>query len=108
MLTIQKDERVWDRYCKAWGHALEMGLVSQFVRKLAYLDQYRDEEVLGAAVELGLDFAPHSFSILWKDERGRPYMNGGLIYQGPGSPVDGSFPSLTVSLDNSVGWFIHT
>ena len=35
-------------------------------------------------------------------------MNGGLIFQGPGLPADGSFPSLTVSLASGTGWFCHT
>ena len=34
--------------------------------------------------------------------------NGGLIYQGPSCPADGSFPSLTVSLASGTGWFCHT
>ena len=35
-------------------------------------------------------------------------MEGGLIYQGPGNPADGSFPTLTVSLAKGTGWFVHT
>jgi hypothetical protein len=34
--------------------------------------------------------------------------NGGLIYQGPDSPADGSFPSLCVGLASGTGWFCHT
>jgi hypothetical protein len=34
--------------------------------------------------------------------------NGGLIYQGPGPPGDGSFPSLSLSLTRGMGWFVHT
>ena len=34
--------------------------------------------------------------------------NGGMIYQGPSCPADGSFPSLTVSLASGTGWFCHT
>jgi len=37
-------------------------------------------------------------------------INGGLIFNGPGYPCDGSFPQLTVSLvnDRTPGWGIHT
>jgi len=31
--------------------------------------------------------------------------NGELIFQRPSCPVDGSFPSLTVSLASGTGWF---
>jgi hypothetical protein len=34
--------------------------------------------------------------------------NGGLLFQGPSHPADGSSPSLTVSLASGNGWFCHT
>jgi hypothetical protein len=60
------------------------------------------------------DFAPRSFSFCHyilpekAGEKRQFGMNGGLIYQGPVSPADGSFPSLTVSLASGTGWFCHT
>jgi len=90
------------------------------------------EEPFRAVVELHNDFAPWSFFFVeWlvckpeykpSDEEVRNgkckeffdkwyvrYMHGGLIYQGPKCPADGSFPSLTVSLDPTrIGWFMHT
>jgi hypothetical protein len=37
------------------------------------------------------------------------WFGGGLIYQGPDVPADGSFPSLTVSMNPTrIGWFVHT
>ena len=48
---------------------------------------------------------------------GVPYVfwfNGGLIYSGPGHPLDGSGPAFTVSLDEEVAagkrhtWSVHT
>ena len=42
------------------------------------------------------------------------WYNGGLIYSGPGLPADGSFPSLSVSLDPDANsgkrhmWSVHT
>lgn len=110
MLTLCEADQVWQKFTEAWKHAFKMGLVGQFGRQLAYLDEYggkasRLEDVI--IVELGYDFAPYSFTVVWK--RGeQPYMTGGLIYQGSEAPADGSFPSLTVSLNEGNGWFIHT
>jgi hypothetical protein len=62
------------------------------------------------------DFAPYSFEFTM--QRRRPdggyeyWFNGGLIYSGPGQPLDGSAPALTVSLDPEAGkqhdWSVHT
>jgi hypothetical protein len=69
---------------------------------------------------LGKDFAPHSFTFATygppppRGERSGAHGNrtlwlhGGLIYQGPACPADGSFPSLCVSLAEGNGWFLHT
>ena len=64
------------------------------------------------------DFAPHSLSwAIWNGrDRSREnlLLNGGWIYDGPGCPSDGSFPSLAVNLDRLTGdapthsWSIHT
>jgi hypothetical protein len=60
------------------------------------------------------DFAPHSFSFchyILPEGPGQTRqfaMNGGLVYSGPGSPGDGSFPALSVNLHDGVGWFCHT
>jgi hypothetical protein len=65
---------------------------------------------------MSYDVAPYSFSFAHfalpkvtdeKPER-KFWFNGGLIYQGPSVPADGSFPSLTVSLTPGTGWFCHT
>jgi hypothetical protein len=81
-------------------------------------------EVIGRSnyVELYSDFAPHSFTFcLYRIanpeaprgtpiERGRFVFNGGLIYHGPDSPGDGSFPALSVSLSRRTDarWEVHT
>jgi hypothetical protein len=81
-------------------------------------------EVIGRSnyVELYSDFAPHSFTFcLYRIanpeaprgtpiERGRFVFNGGLIYHGPDSPGDGSFPALSVSLSGCTDarWEVHT
>jgi hypothetical protein len=44
-----------------------------------------------------------------EDRNWNHWFNGGLIYQGPSQPADGSAPSLTVSIDPTKhGWFVHT
>ena len=73
--------------------------------------------------EITYDWAPHSFAFaIWdmtrpnvEKSRSNLMLNGGWIYSGPGVPSDGSFPSLTVSLDDVSGqprpthrWRCHT
>jgi hypothetical protein len=104
-LVILDDEQL-DRLDRVREHARALGLSDQLERQLNYLAGYD-----GSQCVLGYDFAPHSFSFCLykpgtKDER-KFRMNGGLIYQGPNCPGDGSFPSLTVSLASGTGWFCH-
>ena len=85
------------------------GLSDQLERQLHYLADYGHR---GYQCVLSKDFAPHSFSFALyrpgvKDSR-KFIFNGGLIFQGPSQPADGSFPSLTVSLASGTGWFCHT
>jgi hypothetical protein len=63
--------------------------------------------------EIGYDFAP--FSLAFSVHRdGQFLLNGGWIYAGPGAPGDGSFPSLSVTLESVAGsaplrsWSVHT
>ena len=86
-----------------------MGLGRQLERQLNYLATYGGHNY---QCLLGKDFAPYSFDFALyrpgvKDAR-KFVFNGGLIYQGPSCPADGSFPSLTVSLASGSGWFCHT
>lgn len=97
--------------------ARQMGLSAQLERQLDFLANYGNH---GYQCTLGKDFAPYSFDFAQfrlgykENEEGcvvpdrRFIFNGGLIYQGPGSPGDGSFPSLSVSLAPGTGWFCHT
>jgi hypothetical protein len=103
-----------DRLEEVREFARSLGLQRQLERQLCYLGL---GTFLGARSQcrLGGDFAPHSFGfchyILPADARDgkRTFaMNGGLIYSGPGSPGDGSFPALSVNLHSGVGWFRHT
>ena len=98
-------------------------LLHQLARSLEYLGGQRNCGWKGRELRLYPDRpAPYSFSFAifrpkrdWKP--GEPLMeydyNGGLIYQGPlddgdQQVCDGSFPTLTVSLAEGVGWFSHT
>ena len=87
--------------------AESIGLAEQLQKQLDLLGSYGGVGV--SICKLYKDFAPHSFSfnMQWIDERRRGF-GGGLIYQGPVCPADGSFPSLTVSLAKGTGWFCHT
>jgi hypothetical protein len=105
--------------------AFRMGLGEQLFKKLIYLSNYAchpdsDEETEREPKRciLMADFAPHSFrfAIYRRNPKLPPdhtagwkyWFNGGLIYQGPDCPADGSFPSLAVSLAEGTGWFVHT
>jgi hypothetical protein len=101
--------------------AEDMGLKDQFQKQLDYLGNYAEQEGCsydksigaGTICRLYKDFAPHSFTFILYGHKTafadlKAMFNGGLIYQGPTSPANGSFPSLTVSLNKGDGWFVHT
>jgi hypothetical protein len=105
--------------------AFRMGLGEQLFKKLIYLSNYAchpdsDEETEREPKRciLMADFAPHSFRFAMYRRnpelpRDHPtpwkfWLNGGLIFNGPECPNDGSAPAYTVSLHNEVGWFVHT
>ncbi len=93
--------------------ARKIGQAEQLARQLSWLASGKFFGRPSQCV-LGPDFAPHSFSFAHyvlpegDGEKRRLGLHGGLIYQGPGLPADGSFPSLTVSLASGTGWFCHT
>jgi hypothetical protein len=98
---------------KVRGFARSMNLEEKLERQLQYLGSYAcHEEPEKTRCNLYTDFAPHSFTFRMemKNKQGEyePWFFGGLIYNGPDSPNDGSFPALTVSFDNSIGWSVHT
>lgn len=85
-----------ERYSEAQKHAIAIGALDQFNSAIA------DLEYRGAT--LWIDFAPYSFGVTFPTG-----IAGGLIFQGPSNPANGSAPSFTVSMDSSaVGWFLHT
>lgn len=88
--------------------AAQVGAADRLAERLEFLARFGDQNNI---CELYRDGAPYSFSFLMRHPSGAPWFNGGLIYSGPGQPLDGSAPALTVGIgiDSSQhGWSIHT
>jgi hypothetical protein len=82
------------------------GIRDNLEETLNYLDHYGEPGTTRCTI--GPDFAPHSFTLVM-ERNGRPLWYGGMIYQGPRQPLDGSGPAFTVSLGApKQGWSIHT
>lgn len=100
----QRHARFTDNAKDRWRNdvlpfAQKLGLEQQLLRTLFWVaSPDRAYPTL-----IGYDHAPHSFS--FDQPKG---LHGGIIYQGPDCPADGSMPSLTVSLAPGTGWFSHT
>lgn len=80
----------------------------KFIEKLDYLSGYGDGD---NTVELFRDRAPFSFEFIMHHADGSPWFHGGLIYSGPGQPLDGSGPAFTVDIGRSSdqhSWSVHT
>lgn len=105
MLVVKCQERL----DAARKFADEAALAAQLQAQLDYLSGYGDGD---NRCTLYSDFAPHSFTFDMERPDGaggwRNWFSGGLILQTPSLPADGSFPSLTVSLTQGDGWFVHT
>ncbi len=98
-----------DKLAEAVQFAINNGCIGELTDKLLYLSIYNPDHK--TTCELYPDHAPLSFEFLMKHEDGTRYFNGGLIYSGPGQPLDGTGPALTVGIgiDSSKhGWSIHT
>lgn len=88
--------------------AAEVGAASNLIERLEYLANYAGG---GSTCKLFKDFAPHSFEFTIYRPDGSRWFDGGLIYSGPGQPLDGSAPALTVGIgtDSSKhSWSVHT
>jgi hypothetical protein len=104
MLKIVGEEH----FAKVMEFALSNGCADKLIDRLAYLTQYHEGE---NTCYLHPDFAPNSFEFLMMKPDGTRWFNGGLIYSGPGQPLDGTGPALTVGIgiDSSKhGWSVHT
>ena len=118
---LHVDNESVPKFLEAVQFAAVNQLLDQLLAQLYYLGNYANGE--GGLYDkrqgkdtrcvLYRDFADLSFAFNMScraspDEPWQPMFHGGLIYQGPGQPANGSMPSLTVSLSSGVGWFVHT
>jgi hypothetical protein len=97
-----------EHFAKVLEFALNNKCAGNLGDKLDYLAGYSGGDNI---CEIYNDFAPNSFEFLMKHPDGTRWFNGGLIYSGPGQPLDGSAPALTVGIgiDSSKhNWSIHT
>jgi hypothetical protein len=111
MLDVKCQERLEE----VRKYAAERGITERLEEKLAYLGGFAcpEDDPGKTRCEIFADFAPHSFAFNMYTRRGDGdyvlWFNGGLIYTGPGQPLDGGFPALTVSLvAQGEGWSVHT
>ncbi len=110
MLKIDDQEH----FDKVVVFAKSTNRMEQLQEKLDYLDTYADHEQKGLTkCVLGYDFAPYSFSFLMmkKDSNGeyQHYFNGGLIFHGEhDGGGNGSSPTLSVCLNPTDDWAVHT
>ena len=97
-----------DHLAQVLKFAVENDYAVKLLERLDYLANYADGK---GTCEIHNDWAPHSFAFLMLREDGSRWFNGGLIYSGPGQPLDGSGPAFTVGIgvDSSRhGWSVHT
>ena len=95
-------------FAEVMQFALASGCADKLTERLSYLSQYHEGE---NTCHIYKDWAPHSFAFAMKKPDSSFWFNGGLIYSGPGQPLDGSAPALTVGIgiDSSRhGWSVHT
>ena len=104
MIDIKNGEH----FIKVMDFAVANNCAHKLIDKLNYLMGYADGS---CDVELHYDFAPNSFVFIMLRRDGTRWFNGGLIYSGPGQPLDGSGPAFTVSLaptGQEHNWSVHT
>lgn len=90
--------------------AVNNGCAAKLLERLAYLCNYGNGEVEHTC-HLHWDHAPLSFEFVIDNPDGSHWFNGGLIYSGPGQPLDGSGPAFTVGIGNNNAehsWSTHT
>jgi hypothetical protein len=97
-----------EHFAEVTQFALQNGCLLKLAERLDYLAKYGGGDNI---CHLHYDWAPHSFAFVMCHSDGMPWFNGGLIYSGPGQPLDGSFPALTVGIGidaSSHSWSVHT
>ncbi len=99
------------RLAEIRAFAVERGIRDHLEQRLGYLATYGEK----TKCVLYHDFAFMSLTFVMhrRNDHGQyDYrFNGGFIYDGPGTPCDGSAPQLTVSLGKTPAqgqWGIHT
>jgi len=89
--------------------AEKVGKAAQLKEKLDYLGNYSDRET---KCVLYRDFAPHSLSFTMEEKvegDWRPWFNGGLIFHGNHDGFgSGEAPTLSVCVNPTDGWSVHT
>lgn len=125
MLVIDQSEQAQARFNEIMQFAAKHDLLGQLIDTLHHLSNYANAEGCMYDKEKGKntcctlypDWAPLSMRIRmeytedWDGTAGiwKCLYTGGLVYQGPDQPADGSGPSFTVSLNSEkVGWYVHT
>lgn len=116
MLEVPKQDQ--EHFDAVMKFAEANGLKEQLEQALDRLRNYSyypdDPESVEKKCTLRRDYAPHSFAFeIYRPDPEKPgewvfWFNGGLIFQGPKNPANGSAPSFTVSLAEGTGWFMHT
>jgi Domain of unknown function (DUF4120) len=97
-----------EHYNEVLDFALKHDATEQLRTKLTRLETMCAEP--DTVCYLHKDFAPLSFVFLLQ-EKGRRSLVGGVIYSGPGQPLNGSGPAFSVSIDPPTelhSWSIHT
>jgi len=124
---LEVHESAKERMEEARAYARANGIEEQLEGRLEYLRTYGGtfEEGPNAGkdafkVVLSMDFAPLSFGVAWYrlqldgtyDEQ--PFLVGGMIFEGPQQPGDGSGPAFSVNLNSVIngesfhGWRVCT
>lgn len=117
-MLIIEDQAYYDAVL---AFARSVGAEKLLKAPLDYLATYAcDGDREKTRCRLAKDFADHSFRFVMEKRDPDapdgyvPWFNGGLVYSGPGQPLNGSFPALVVSLnpDEATGrthmWSVHT